>query len=77
MHAEVERTESHQLPQIVAALLERHEQRRAARRESWRQYNAEARWRVAAYERLAETLGCEQSQDRTQTLSEDGYGLEL
>jgi conjugative relaxase-like TrwC/TraI family protein len=54
MHAEAERTERHLLPQIVQELLERNEQRRAARRQVWRQHSASARAREAAYQRMTE-----------------------
>ncbi len=56
MHAETERTPRELLPDIVAQLLERHDQRRAARREAWRQHIAADRAREAAYERFAQRL---------------------
>jgi hypothetical protein len=54
MHAEAERTARELLPDIVGRLLERHEQRRSARRAAWRDHNAAARAREAAYHRMAE-----------------------
>jgi hypothetical protein len=42
-------------PPAIADLLERNERRRADRRETWRQNDAEALRRAAAYERIAET----------------------
>jgi conjugative relaxase-like TrwC/TraI family protein len=54
MHAEAERTDRELLPPLVAALLDRNDQRRAARRAAWRQHSAQARAREAANERLTE-----------------------
>ena len=63
------------LPPVIADLLERHERRRADRRETWRQHNTQARRRAAAYERIVE------SRDRTRTTERDrsfgADGLEL
>jgi conjugative relaxase-like TrwC/TraI family protein len=53
MHAEAERTARDLLPDIVGQLLERHDQRRSARRAAWRDHNAAARSRMAAYQRMA------------------------
>ena len=52
MHAEADRTDRELLPPLVAALLDRNDHRRAARRAAWRQHSAQARAREAANERL-------------------------
>jgi len=70
MHAQAERADRHRLPPIVADLLERNDQRRTKRRETWRQHTAAERAREATYQRII-------SHDRTRGLSDDGYGLEL
>ena len=75
MHAEAERTQRDQLPPVVADLLERNQQRRTHRRETWRQHVASERRREAAYQRLTQARGTEQSHQRSR--SADGYGLEL
>jgi hypothetical protein len=53
MHAEAERTPRHLLPEDVSNLLQRHDQRRAARRAVWREHLATSRAQRAAYERIA------------------------
>jgi len=70
MHAHAERTQHHQLPAVVADLLERNDQRRTERLETWRRYSAAERARKAAYQRII-------SHDRSRGLSDDGYGQEL
>jgi hypothetical protein len=79
MHAQAERTPPHQLPRIVANLLARNEQRRATRRETWRQHNAQQRARQAAYHRITQTQqnSAERSHQRSRGIDGDGYGLEL
>lgn len=54
MHAEADRTDRELLPPLVAALLERNDQRRAARRAAWRQHSAQARALEATNERLSQ-----------------------
>ena len=55
MHAEAERTERHLLPEMVSDLLQRHDERRRARRAVWTaDLRAAERWRVM-HERLAAT----------------------
>jgi hypothetical protein len=54
MHASADRTDRELLPPLVAALLDRNDQRRAARRAAWQQHNAQARAREAANERLSQ-----------------------
>jgi len=50
--------------------LERNDQRRTQRLETWRRYSAAERARKAAYQRIIR-------HDRSRGLSDDGYGLEL
>jgi conjugative relaxase-like TrwC/TraI family protein len=73
MHAQADRTDRELLPPLVAALLERNDQRRAARRAAWRQYSAQARAREATNERLSQATrdGAERAR------SVGGDGLEL
>lgn len=53
MHAESARTEPELLPDTVSRLLNRRQQRAAARAAVWREHTAQARARHAAYERTA------------------------
>ena len=77
MHAEAERTERHLLPEVVARLLERHDQRRANRRAVWRDHTAAESERRAAYERMAaQPAAAEQStRDRGIDLGCEELGL--
>jgi len=72
MHAEAEHTDREQLPEIVGRLLDRHDARRAARRQTWREQTAAERAFYERYDRLADDIGrtAERGMDR-------GYGLEL
>jgi hypothetical protein len=72
MHAEAERTPANLLPPVVGDLLDRHERRRANRRETWRQHNAEASRRSAAHERVAETQASAQTSERDRGIDGDG-----
>jgi hypothetical protein len=74
MHAEAERTRRELLPQLVGRRLDRHDARRAARRQAWRQYPAAEDGRHAAYERMADTAECSAERSRSR---DQGYGLEL
>jgi conjugative relaxase-like TrwC/TraI family protein len=76
MHAQAERTDRELLPPAVAALLDRNDERRAARRAAWREYNAQARAREAAYERFA-TARQQAAQRERGRAANRGYGLEL
>jgi hypothetical protein len=75
MHTQAEHTQHHQLPPVVADLLERNEQRRTHRRETWRQHTADEHRRESANQRLTQTRAAEQSHQRGR--SDYGYGLEL
>ena len=72
MHAEAEHTGRELLPEIVGRLLERHDARRAACRQAWRDHTAAQRAFYERYERLAADIerAAERGMDR-------GYGLEL
>jgi len=72
MHAEAERTERDLLPAIVAALLDRNDQRRADRAQTWRRYTTQNRAREAAFERITATTPLAAQRERSR-----GYGLEL
>jgi hypothetical protein len=64
------------LPAIVAALLNRNDQRRADRAQEWRQHVAQTRAREAAIERI--TAPSRQSRERERTRRADhGHDLEL
>jgi conjugative relaxase-like TrwC/TraI family protein len=77
MHTEAERADRHLLPDIVATLLDRNDQRRTARASQWRQYNAEERARAAAYERITATSRDTTEQAAQRIRSVEGDGLEL
>jgi hypothetical protein len=63
------------LPPAIADLLVRNERRRADRRETWRQNDAEALRRAAAYERIAETQARAQTSERDRSIAGDGLEL--
>jgi len=77
MHVEAERTDRDLLPPLVAALLDRNDQRRNARRQAWRAHSAQARARQAAYERIMTNLGEAAQRSAERARSVDGDGLEL
>jgi DNA repair ATPase RecN len=74
MHAEAEHTGRELLPERVAQLLDRHDSRRAARREAWRQYTAAERAWQAAYERM--TAAADRSSERSRS-RDQSYGFEV
>ena len=77
MHAHAELTvDRHQLPPIVAALLNRNDQRRTSWREAWREHSAAARAREAAVECLLATSRDTSHLSRSRSVDQD-YGLEL
>ena len=53
MHTEAGWTDRELLPDVICRLLDRHDQRRAARSDAWRQYRAACRAFHAGYERMA------------------------
>ena len=75
MHTIAARTDRKLLPTIVAALLDRNDQRCADRAQTWRQYSAQTRARDAAFERIAATRPRAAERERSRGRSE-GYGLE-
>ncbi|KPN46502.1 MobF family relaxase [Mycobacterium intracellulare] len=77
MHAEAERTDRELLPPLVGALLDRNDQRRAARKAAWVQHNAQARAREAAYERLTQAARNTAGRQAERERSLGGDSLEL
>jgi conjugative relaxase-like TrwC/TraI family protein len=77
MHAEADRTDRQLLPPAVVALLDRNDQRRAARRETWRHHSAEARAREAAVERLSQATRDtpERAAERERSVNSDSLEL--
>jgi AAA domain len=77
MHAQADRTDRELLPPLVAALLDRNDRRRAARRAACRQHNAQARAREAAHERLrvATRDGAARAAERERGLGGDSLEL--
>ena len=68
------------MPAVVAALLDRNDQRRADRAQAWRRHTAQNRAREAAYQRLSATSqqAALRQRSRSRNQSRDqGYGLEL
>ena len=79
MHTEPQQTDREMLPDIVSQLLDRHDQRHAARREAWRRHSAAARDFRAAYVRLtaATDRTAERSRDSMSTGSNTKAALAL
>ena len=73
MHAEAERTERYLLPAMVAAMLDRNDNRREARQAAWREL-AEARARQAAYNRFTAATrdATERTAERGRSVGADG-----
>jgi conjugative relaxase-like TrwC/TraI family protein len=76
MHTVAARTDRQLLPTIVAALLDRNDQRRAERAQAWRQYSAQTRARDAAYHRIAATRQRASHRERSRGMDR-GCGLDL
>jgi AAA domain len=74
MHTVAARTDRELLPTIIAALLDRNDQRCADRAQAWQQHTAQTRAREAAYQRFTATT--QQAAER-QSSRDQGYGLEL
>ena len=74
MHTVAARTDRELLPTVVAALLDRNDQRRADRVQAWRRHSAQTRAREAAYHRITATR---QHTAHRQRSRDQGYGLEL
>jgi len=78
MHTVAARTDRELLPTTVAALLDRNDQRRAARVQGWGRHSAEPRAREAAYQRITATRQQATQRQRSRSRGRDhGYGLEL
>jgi hypothetical protein len=78
MHTVAARSDRKLLPSVVAALLDRNDQRCTERAQAWSQRTAQARARDAVYQRL--TAATHQTARRQQNRSrgrEQGYGLEI
>jgi hypothetical protein len=76
MHAEAERTDRDQLPEVVATLLDRNDERRARRASTWRQHNAAERGRAAAFERIAaSSRDTDLTAEQSRTADVDGLEL--
>ena len=76
MHTVAAGTDRQLLPTIVAALLDRNDQRRAERAQARRQYSAQTRAREAAFERIAATRQRAAKRERSRGMGRE-YGLEL
>jgi conjugative relaxase-like TrwC/TraI family protein len=76
MHAVAARTDRQLLPTIVAALMDRNDQRRAERAQAWRHYSAQTRAREAAFERIGATRQRAAHRERSRGMDR-GYGLDL
>jgi hypothetical protein len=74
MHTVAQRTDRKLLLTVVAALLDRNDQRRADRAQAWRQHTAQTRARDAAYQRLTATTQQAAERERSR---DQGYGLAL
>jgi hypothetical protein len=76
MHTIAAHTDRDLLPTVVAALLDRNDQRHTDRAQAWRQHRAQTHARETAYERITATR--QQSRQRERSRRADrGYGLEL
>ncbi len=76
MHTVAQRTDRRLLPAVVAALLDRNDQRRAERTKAWQQHTARTRARDAAYQRLTATTQHAAQPERSRG-ADRAYGLEL
>jgi hypothetical protein len=77
MHNVAARTDRQLLPTIVAATLDRNDQRCAARAQAWRQYSAQTRARESAFERIATATRQRAARHERSRGIGRGYGLEL
>ena len=74
MHTVAARTDRDFLPEPVAALLDRHDQRCAERAQAWRRHTAQNLARETAYHRIAATTNQAAARQRSR---DQGYALEL
>jgi hypothetical protein len=75
MHTVAARTDRQLLPTVVAALLNRNDQRRADRAQAWRQHSAQTRAREAAFEHF--TANAQRARRHRSRGQHRSYGLEL
>ena len=76
LHTEAEHTERHHLPAEIVEALDRNNQRRTTRRDTWRQDKARERAHAEAYERMVNRFyGAEQSRERASVQEVDGLEL--
>jgi len=76
LHAVAARTDRQLLPTVVAALLDRNDQRSADRAQAWWRHTAQNRAREAAFERIRATTRQAAHRERGRSRGR-GYGLEL
>jgi hypothetical protein len=76
MHAVAAATDRELLPTVVAALLDRNDQRHTDRAQAWRQHRAQTHARETAYERIIVTRRQSRKRERSRR-ADRGYGLEL
>jgi len=75
MHTVAARTDRDSLPEAVAAVLDRYDQRRAERTQAWRRHTAQNLARETAHQRIIDS---QQAAAHERSLNCDqGYGLEL
>ena len=75
MHTVAARTDRDLLPAVVAALLDRNDQRCADRAQAWRRHTAQTRAREAAYQRITATRQQAAERERSRGVKA-GCGLE-
>ena len=76
LHSEAEHTPREHLPAEVADALDRNDQRRTARRDTWRHDKARERAYAQAYEQMVNRYyGAEQSRERGRAQEVDGLEL--
>jgi hypothetical protein len=76
MHTVAARTDRKLLPTIVAALLDRNDQRCAERAQAWRRHSTQTRAREAAYRRITATRQNAAARNRSRCMNQ-GYEREL
>ena len=76
MHTVAARTDRKLLPAVVAASLDRNDQRCAARAQAWRQHEAQTHARETAYQPITATSHQRRDRERNRR-AHRGYGLEL
>ncbi|MEB3035143.1 MobF family relaxase [[Mycobacterium] nativiensis] len=77
MHAEAERSERDELPDMVAELLTRNDDRRQARAAEWQKHKADDRRRQARHEAVERAISDSMASRARNRGRDEGYGLEL